>query len=218
MTSDSFLHRYFFDNADKRLHKWLHYFDIYERHLKRFRNVSPVMLEIGVYGGGSLAMWKEYLGQGAKIIGIDINPECKMFEAEDIEIFIGSQDDPAVIEQVLEKYPRLDVVLDDGSHVMPHMIRSFELLYDRVSPRGVYMVEDMHTCYWPDFGGGLKQPGSFMEFVKDRMDDINAVHSLGALPVSTFTRSTEAICCYDSMVVFERRPQAARHSIMTQAM
>jgi len=123
-----------------------------------------------------------------------------------------------MIGQVLEKYPRLDVVLDDGSHKMPHMIRSLELLYDHLAPRGVYMVEDTHTCYWPEYEGGLKQPGSFMEFVKDRLDDINAAHSRDALPVSSFTRTTDAICCYDSIVVFERRPQGARQAPMTKAM
>jgi 23S rRNA U2552 (ribose-2'-O)-methylase RlmE/FtsJ len=218
MTSDGFLHKYFLNNSDKPLHKWMHYFDIYARHLERFRSSASVMLEIGVSGGGSLAMWKDYLGPEAKIVGIDINPACKAHEAENIEVFIGSQDDPALIKRLLEKYPRLDVVLDDGSHMNSHMIRSFELLYDHVAPRGVYMVEDTHTCYWSEYEGGLKRSSSFMEFVKDRLDDINAVHSRDALPVSSFTRSTNAICCYDSLVVFERRPQGARQAPMTKAM
>jgi Cephalosporin hydroxylase len=216
--SDGFLHKYFLNNSGKLLHKWMHYFDIYERHLGRFRNTAPVMIEIGVSGGGSLAMWKDYLGLEAKIVGIDIDPACKAHESENIEVFIGSQDDQALIGQVLEKYPRPDVVLDDGSHMMPHMIRSFELLYDHVAPRGVYIVEDTHTCYWPEYESGLKQLGSFMEFAKDRLDDINAAHSRNALPVSSFTRTTDAICCYDSMVVFERRPQGARLAPITQAM
>ena len=218
MPTDGFLHKYFLNNSSKLLHKWMHYFDIYERHLERFRGTSPVMLEIGVSGGGSLEMWKAYFGPGAKIVGIDINPDCKALESEDIEVFIGSQDDPALLAEVLQRYPRLDIVLDDASHVMQHMIRSFELLYAHVAPQGVYMVEDTHTCYWPEYDGGLKQPGSFMEFVKDRLDDINAAHARGALPVSSFTRTTDAICCYDSIVVFERRPQGDRQAPMTKAM
>ena len=216
--SDGFLHKYFLNNGHLRLHKWVHYFDIYERHLTRFRGRAPVMLEIGVSGGGSLAMWKSFLGEGARLVGIDINPECKAHEAEDIEIFIGSQDDPAVIARVLEKYPHIDIVLDDGSHVMEHMVKTFGLLYDRVSPTGVYIVEDTHTCYWPNFNGGLKRAGSFMEFVKDRLDDLNAVHTQGALPVSAFTRSTDCVACYDSMVVFERRPQGKRQAPITLPM
>ncbi len=218
MPSDGFLHKYFLNNAHKTLHKWVHYFDIYERHLERFRGTSPVMIEIGVSGGGSLAMWKAYLGPGARIVGIDINPACKEHEAEGIEVFIGSQDDPALIERLLRKYPRPDIVLDDGSHVMRHMRRSFDLLYDRVSPNGVYVVEDTHTCYWSEFEGGVKREGSFMELVKDRLDDLNAVHARGAIPVSSFTRSTNAVCCYDSVVVFERRPQGARQAPVTRPM
>jgi hypothetical protein len=218
MPSDGFLHKYFLNNAHKTLHKWVHYFDIYERHLERFRGTSPVMVEIGVSGGGSLAMWKDYLGRGARIVGIDINPACKEHEAEGIEVFIGSQDDPALIARLLQKYPRPDIVLDDGSHVMRHMRRSFDLLYDHVSSHGVYIVEDTHTCYWSEFEGGVKREGSFMELVKDRLDDVNAVHARGAIPVSSFTRSTQAVCCYDSVVVFERRPQGARQAPVTRPM
>ena len=218
MSGDGFLHRYFLNNGTKRLHKWVHYFDIYETHLERFRGKSPVMVEIGVHGGGSLAMWKAYLGPGARIVGIDINPDCKQHEAEGIEIFIGSQDDPALIETIKAKYPVVDIVLDDGSHRMEHLRATFNLLYDHVHPDGVYMLEDLHTCYWPGFGGGLGRPGTFMEFTKARMDDLNAVHTRGKLPVTPFTASTRSICVYDSIVVFERRPQGHRFAPRTGPM
>jgi hypothetical protein len=211
-----FLHRYFLENSSKRLHKWIHYFDIYERHFSRFRGKSPVLLEIGVFGGGSLQMWREYFGEGAQIIGLDIDPECKKHQGDSIDIFIGSQDDPKVIQSILKKYPRIDIVLDDGSHMNHHMIRSFELLYELVHPRGVYMVEDTHTCYWDEYGGGLRRPDSFIEYAKAKIDDINAVHSRDTLPVSTFTRSTDCIAIYDSVVVFEKRPQGARQAPITE--
>lgn len=215
---DGFLHRCFLNNSHKLICKWIHYFDIYERHLSRFRGVSPVMLEIGVMGGGSLAMWKEYLGPGSRMIGIDIDPACKVHEDEGIEIFVGSQDDPALIDEMFARYPQVDIVLDDGGHVMQQMISSFELIYERVDPNGLYIVEDTHACYWDEYGGGYRREGSFMEFVKDKLDEINAVHTRGVLPVSEFTRSTDCIACYDSMVVFERRRQASRQPLMTQGM
>ncbi len=216
--SDGFLHKYFLNNSAMRLHKWVHYFDIYERHLARFRGMSPVMIEIGVMGGGSLAMWKEYLGPDSRIIGIDIDPKCKEHEDDGIEIFIGSQDDPAIIDAIFSKYSKIDIVLDDGSHMMPHMISSFELMYHRLDSRGVYIVEDTHTCYWDDYEGGLGRKGSFMEFVKQKLDEINAVHTKGALPVTEFTRSTDCIACYDSVVAFERRRQSERQAIVTKGM
>ena len=75
------------------IHKWIHYFDIYERHFSRFRNKEVVILEIGVFQGGSLQMWKEYFGDKAKIYGVDIEPQCKTLEEENVKIFIGSQSD-----------------------------------------------------------------------------------------------------------------------------
>lgn len=216
--SDGFLHKYFLNNSHKRLHKWVHYFDIYERHLARFRGTSPTMIEIGVMGGGSLAMWKEYLGPESRIIGIDIDSKCKVHEDDGIEIFIGSQDDPATIDAIFSKYPKVDIVLDDGSHIMQHMISSFELMYHRLDQNGIYIVEDTHTCYWDEYGVGIGREGGFMEFVKQKLDEINAVHTRGKMPVTEFTRSTDCIACYDSVIAFERRRQGGRQAPITQGM
>jgi hypothetical protein len=216
--NDGFLHKYFLNNGHKRLHKWLHYLDIYERHLSRFRNKRPVMLEIGVRGGGSLAMWREFFGRECQIIGIDIDPACKAHESEGIEIFIGSQDDPNLIGEIFEKYPKIDIVLDDGSHQMQHMIASFELMYSRLQNEGIYIVEDTHTCYWPKYGGGVKKEGTFMEYAKNKIDEINAVHTKGVIQPSLFTKSTDYIAFYDSMVVFERRNQGKRQAFITKGM
>ncbi|MGH8166946.1 MAG: CmcI family methyltransferase [Woeseiaceae bacterium] len=176
------------------------------------------MIEIGVNEGGSLSMWKEYLGPDSKVIGIDINPACKAHEDEGIEVYIGSQDEPGMIESIFAKHPDIDIILDDGSHKMNHMIASFELMYERMQPNGVYIVEDTHTCYWKEYGGGIGREGSFMEFVKSKMDEMNAVHTRGKLPVSDFTRHTDCIACYDSIVVFERRRQGERRPLITKGM
>ncbi|GEO99014.1 CmcI family methyltransferase [Methylobacterium haplocladii] len=213
--SDGFLHKYFLSNGHKPLLKWIHYFDIYERHFERFRNKSPVMLEIGVAHGGSVQMWKEYFGPGCKIVGVDINPDFKRHESENVEIFIGSQDEPNVIDAILQKYPRIDIVLDDGSHMMEHMTNTFNLLFHRISPTGVYMVEDTHTCYWPEFGGGLDDPKSFLEICKHKIDDMNASYTRNALPISDFTKSIHSMSFYDSIIVFEKKPQGARQMPIT---
>ena len=215
---DGWLHRYFLNNAEKRLHKWAHYFDIYERHLSRLRNQKPVILEIGVFGGGSLKMWKEYFGCDAQIVGLDIEESCKQYEEPGIEIFIGSQDDPAVIGDILEKYSALDVVIDDGSHRMEHMTASFDLLYPFITDGGVYLVEDTHTCYWEEYGGGLHQPLSFIEFAKSKIDEINAVHTRGQVRQTELTKLTDAIVFYDSVVVFEKRRQSFRQAFKTGPM
>lgn len=216
--SDGFLQKYFLSNGGKRLHKWMHYFDIYERHFDRFRGTCPTFLEIGVEGGGSLQMWKEYFGPGAKIIGLDINPACKDHETEGVEIFIGSQDDVGVLQSILEKYPDINAILDDGSHVMRHMITTFEYFYPRLNSKGTYLIEDVHTAYLDEYGGGLNRSGTIIEYVKDRLDDLNATYTGGGIPVSPFTRSTQSISVYDSVIAFEKRPQGIRNAPVTAAM
>lgn len=218
MPNNGFLHRYFLANGHKRLHKWVHYFDIYEHHFARFRDRQPTVLEIGVQGGGSLAMWRAYFGESATILGLDIDPSCSSHEADGIRIYIGSQNDPAVLAQIMAEHPVLDVIIDDGSHLMADLKASFDYLYPRISPEGVYLVEDTHTCYWPEYGGGLGEPASFIEFVKSKLDEINALHTRGAAPVTDFTRTTRSICFYDSAVVFEKAPQGMRQSPVTGAM
>jgi cephalosporin hydroxylase len=210
-----FLHKYFLNNNGKGTYKWLHYFDVYERHFERFRNRSPIVVEIGVYKGGSLDMWRAYFGETSRIVGIDVSPECKAHESEGVEVFIGRQEDPHLLDQIIGKYGPIDIVIDDGGHMMEHVIATFGHLYQHVQPNGVYLVEDTHTSYWDDYGGGLRKPGSFMEFVKGKVDEINAYHTRGALPVSAFTDATNSICVYDSIVVFEKRRLGKRQAILT---
>lgn len=212
------LHKYFLDNPGKQIRKWGHYFSIYERHFGRFRGESErpiVMLEIGVQAGGSLQMWKEYFGKNSVILGIDINPECKIHDDDDIEVFIGSQDDPALIDSIFSFYD-IDIVLDDGSHKMDHMIKSFELIYHRMEPDGIYMVEDTHTCYSPAHGGGLNNENSFIEFSKKKIDELHGAYETQLY--TDFTRSTGQIVFYDSIIVFERQPQTARQGMFSVGM
>ncbi len=210
------LHKYFMSNSGKRITKWYHYFDLYEHYLSRFIDKKPVMLEIGVAEGGSLVMWRDYLGEGCKIIGLDINKNCKKHEGKDIEVFIGSQDDQGVIKNILSKYPKIDIVIDDGSHLMDHMRRSFKLIYSNMSENGIYLIEDIQTCYQQKYGGGLKSPESFVEFAKNKIDELNALYTDGEIPVNEFTCTTQSISFHDGMVVFEKKLQGLRHCSFTK--
>jgi len=96
------------------------------------------------------------------------------------------------------------VVLDDGSHVMDQVKTSFDVLYPQVVSGGVYMVEDLHTAYWDEYGGGPGRPGSFIETCKGLIDELNAEHTRGAVPETPFSQTTLSMHVYDSVVVFEK--------------
>ncbi len=195
---------YFVSNDDKEMCKWKHYFPAYEQHFSRFVNRPIFVLEIGVNSGGSLQMWKQFFGPHAQIVGIDINPECSTLAEDQIEIRIGDQSDAQFLQGILDEFGTPDIVIDDGSHNMSHVRPTFEYLYPRTSPNGVYFVEDMHTAYWDDYGGGLGHPNSFIELAKGLVDELNAEWTRGAVTPTDFTKSTMSMHFYDSCVVFER--------------
>lgn len=194
----------FLTNDKKVIHKWKHYFPIYERHFRDFVYKPLTFVEIGCGQGGSLQMWKRYFGPHARIIGIDVRPECKAFEEDQIEIYIGPQQDHQFLQSLIAEIGPPDIVLDDGSHVMSHIIGTFQYLYPQVAKNGIYMVEDLHTAYWEEYEGGLRTPSTFIELCKDLIDELNADHTRGSLQPTDFTKSTLSMHFYDSVAVFER--------------
>lgn len=200
------LEKIFLSHSGNIIHKWYHYLKIYDQHFNKFKGKSITILEIGVYKGGSLQMWRNYFGDNCKIVGIDINPMCKRFENEFTKVFIGSQSDRNFLKTVKAEYPKFDIIIDDGGHMMDQLKVSFEELYDCVKEGGIYLAEDLHTCYWYEYGGGHKRKSSFIEYSKNLIDQLNAWHShQQQLQITDFTRTTHAIHFYDSIVVFEKQ-------------
>jgi SAM-dependent methyltransferase len=205
----------FLTNEQRPIHKWKHYFPIYERHFARFRNTDVVFIEIGCGEGGSLQMWKRYLGPYARIVGIDINPACSTYAEDQIDIRIGHQADANFLSDVLTEFGAPDIVLDDGSHNMRDLAATFDALYPALSRTGVYFVEDLHTAYWDEYEGGLNRQGSFLESAKRLIDELNADHTRGALAPTDFTRSTHSMHFYDSVLVFEKGRLTTKHDLRT---
>ena len=202
------LERYFEQNTGRLIHKWRHYFEIYDRHFARFRGQAPHVVEFGVSQGGSLHLWKDYFGAGVKLYGVDINPHCKQFEEDGVEIFIGDQEDRGFLRSLGERIPKIDILIDDGGHTMGQQIATFEELFPRIDANGVYLCEDMHTSYWPDWGGGHRKQGTFVEYTKRLIDQLNAWHSMEpkTFAVDDFSRSAYSMHFYDSVLAIEKRP------------
>jgi hypothetical protein len=205
----------FLTNDGKIIHKWAHYFPIYERHFEWYRNKSVTFLEIGVFKGGSLQMWQRYFGPMAKIVGIDIDDRCKDHEQPGIWVRIGDQSDERFLQTVIDEFGVPDIVLDDGSHQMNHINASFQFLYPKLPKNGIYMVEDLHTAYWNEYGGVRDNADSFVNQAKEFIDSLNADHSRGAVPVDFVTRGTFSISFYDSIIAFEKGDVWRKEAPMT---
>ena len=202
------LEQFFHQHTGRLIHKWHHYFEIYDRHFARFRGQPINIVEFGVSQGGSMQMWRHYFGPQAKVFGVDINPNCKQFEEPGVQIFIGDQGDREFLRTLAETLPTIDILIDDGGHTMEQQIRTYEALFPKVAPHGVYLCEDLHTSYWREFGGGYRRRGTFIEYAKGFVDALHAWHSKEPqrLAVTDFTRSAHSVHFYDSIVVVEKRP------------
>lgn len=199
--------------------KWDHYLDIYQRYLEPYRGIGVHVLEIGVFKGGSLQIWREFLGEDTRLTAIDNDPETRTAVDEDTTLFIGEQGDPGFLASIREQVPPLDVVIDDGSHVSSDQIASFEGLFPHLHDRGLYIVEDIHASFWSTH----TTPGdpTFVDFAHDLVKSQHSWYQHGAgirsfaeppskrpapRPSTAFARQVEALHFHDSMLVIEKCP------------
>ncbi|WP_295159061.1 class I SAM-dependent methyltransferase [uncultured Brachyspira sp.] len=217
------LHNYFLNNKGEAIFKHLPFFDIYERHFSKYRGKDINMMEIGVGSGGAVKMWREYFKNNnskanVNIYAIDKNPKCLQFEENNIKIFIGSQDDRDFLKEVKKQIPKLDILIDDGGHKMNQQIITFEEMYEHIKDDGIYLCEDVYTSYWANFGGGYKNPNSYIEYTKNLIDSLNAYWAAEEddLYPNNFTDSTYSIHYYDAVVVIEKKKRDTRYNDICQ--
>lgn len=173
------------------------YFYVYDHLFSQYKNKEITFVEVGVYGGGSLFMWRDFFGDKARIIGIDLNPEAKKFEEFGFEIYIGSQKDEIFWKNFKKDVGIVDIVLDDGGHTYEQQITTTESLVDNIRDGGLLVVEDTHTSYIDGFG--IKKY-SFIEYVKKIIDKIN--YRFGPFGKKNSENRIWSVEIYESIVVF----------------
>ena len=192
--------------TDKLLHGYIEH---YARHFVAFRHRPINVLEIGVggyddprAGGNSLRMWQEYFPK-AMIYSMDIYDKRPLEEAR-IKIFRGSQNDPELLEWVVKQIGRIDIIIDDGSHISEHIVTSFNLLFPHLADGGWYVIEDLYNSYSTEAGGNsddLNDPNTSVSMLKRRLDGLqhNFIHTQAA---DYYDQNVAAMHCYPKIVFF----------------
>lgn len=208
LVDDPFFAFFSANKAGHVLDKWIHYFPIYTRHLTPYARRPVSVLEIGVYRGGSMRMWSRFFGPDARLVGVDIDPVALISAGERYSVVLADQSDPDAMAKVAQEHGPFDVIIDDGGHSMDQQITSIETLFPALNEGGIYLVEDCHTSYWDSYDGGRGREGTFMEWVKTRLDDLNGYHQEDAVePV--WTKQVDGIHVYDSVVVLDKKMRFA---------
>jgi hypothetical protein len=189
------------------------YTPIYHRILGHLRESPVRILEIGIggyetpkSGGAGLRMWAEYF-QFAKVVGLDIEKK-EMSLSPRVQVIQGSQTDLDLLQRVIDEHGPFDIVIDDGSHVVEHVLTTFKFLYPRMPADGIYIVEDVQTSFHPWIGGNTKGEATIFALAHSialgmhRQEGFDA--SQDQPESAEFGNITKAVSTYRNMIVFER--------------
>jgi hypothetical protein len=196
--------------------KWEHYLPIYESLFAGFiaRGQPVRVLEIGVQNGGSLQIWSKYFPAGSTVVGIDIHPACASLAVEpNISIRIGDASSPSALDCMLGE-ANFDIIIDDGSHRSDQVVSTFWACFERLSPGGFYVIEDLHCSYWKSHGGGFRLAGSAIEQFKNLVDALNVdyfesdeaarLDSADLERLQQLGSKVARVSFFDSLIVVER--------------
>jgi hypothetical protein len=195
------------------------YTKLYTLYFESVRNQPLNILEIGIDKGYSLKSWKEYF-PNATITGLDIL-DLSHFAEDRANVVVGSQSDIPFLQETNEKYGPFDIIIDDGSHHNSDMKASFECLFPLLKEGGIYVVEDLHACYWGDTAG-TGEP-VFIDTLKLMIDAVNASGKSGTAdrahdiddsvvihkphgPMTYWEQHVEFVHIYRSIVFIKKYP------------
>jgi len=155
------------------------YLPIYEQLLAPLRRRKFALLELGVWGGHSLEMWRDAFPR-ATVIGVDLTPP-DLDLGPRVHIMRGDQADAELMQRLRNEYAPsgFDVIIDDASHMGITTARSIQILYaEHLRPGGMYCIEDWGTGYLPDWhdGGSIAAPLDTQNLDAATSDQGNKTH------------------------------------------
>lgn len=133
--------------SDENFGPRLFFTPIYEMFFSSMRNRTLCILEIGIGGGQSLPMWRQYFPK-SQIHALDIerygDPQLPGVTLHQVD-----QTDRDQLRSVGADFGPFDIIIDDGGHMMEQQQVSLGTLFSYIQPGGYYFIEDLHTSFWP---------------------------------------------------------------------
>lgn len=197
--------------SDKWGGRW--YTPHYQKYFAPYRDQAVKILEIGIggydapdAGGESLRMWKHYFRRGL-IYGMDIYPKPGVAQSR-VQVLQGDQGDERYLDSMAREVGPFDIVIDDGSHISRHIIASFNALFPHVKPGGIYVIEDLASSYWPDWGGDPDPSAQYrsMELIKTLLDGLHQSEQIrtGGDGPSTTDLTVTGVHVHHNLAIIEK--------------
>lgn len=213
------------EHTGKVSQKWSLYLDVYERVLAPWRERPVALVEVGVQNGGSLEIWARYFRNATVLVGCDVDERCGALRFDDprIRVVVGAINMAPSACAIEAHAATFDLFIDDGSHLSPDVIAAFCNYFPLVRPGGVYIVEDLHCAYRPEWQGGIARPNAvaFFKMLVDAMHhgywkDDAPLAALGApfipakVDLARLADAVASITFHDSLCIVEKRPADRR--------
>ena len=118
---------------------------IYPLYIDKYKDQDISLFEIGYENGNSFRMWKEYFPK-ATIYAMDIGHSLNDGKHR---VFKGDQSNIHDLERVASDIGQCSIIIDDGSHVAEHQLKTFDYLFNNLLVYGgTYIIEDVECSYW----------------------------------------------------------------------
>jgi hypothetical protein len=120
------------------------YLSIYEKYFSKYRDTLENFLEIGLWKGESIKMWREYFNVG-NLVGADIL-DLSHIKLHNTQIHMCDQSSREDLENLVKKtYNQYDIIIDDGGHMMHQQQITLGVMFKYLKSGGVFVIEDLHT-------------------------------------------------------------------------
>lgn len=125
---------------------WAHqYIHVYQSLFEPIRSKVKQVLELGIWDGGSIRMWRDYFDK-AQVTGIDITDRVNGMEGE--ERITSVFTDAYTVEAVNNFTKKFDVIVDDGPHTIESQKFCAAHYSSLLSPKGILVIEDIPHPEW----------------------------------------------------------------------
>jgi hypothetical protein len=161
-----------YNNSPQPSFKVTNYFEVYATLFSHLRGTPCTFIETGILNGGSLFMWRSWLGKQARIIGVDLNPGAEKWKEHGFEIHVGDQGDPQFWRDTFKKIGQFDVLLDDGGHQSFQQIVTLSEALKAAKERSTILIEDTCSSIMKEFS--RHRDHSFLQYAKDSTDNLVA--------------------------------------------
>jgi hypothetical protein len=197
--------------------------EIYEDFFKKRKNEKLKLFEIGIgglsdpnKGGSSLKIWEEYF-PNATIYSLDLYK--KNIESTDrLKVYQGSQIDKKILDLIHKDSGDFDYIIDDGSHINQHQIKTFKLLFNKLKSGGLYFIEDIQTSYYLGYGGDafyLNNKKTAINYFKTLIDKINyKEHENPFFSEDYFCKNITEIHFFRNLIVIKKNTNAVESNMI----